>query len=114
MPYMASGSVPAGTSVVAEGDELVVRGTLTQAGPFQLVLRVTDARGSASPDVGAALATTEWVVAEERLLQAFLRSGASALTSVEVDYLDDGGNQNGRYDVGDLRAWLRRKAPAAG
>ncbi|HSW28830.1 MAG TPA: M6 family metalloprotease domain-containing protein [Longimicrobiales bacterium] len=114
MPYMASGSVPSGTSVVAEGDELVLSGTLTQTGPFDLVLRVTDARGAAAPEVGATLATTGWVVADERLLQAFLRSRASALTSVEARYLDDVGNRNGRYDVGDLRAWLRGQVPGGG
>ena len=110
MPYLALGTVPPGTSVVAEGDELVLRGALTQAGPHNLLLRVADVRGSASPELGVTLATTEWVVAEERLLQAFLRSGASPLGSAEAAYLDEVGNRNGRYDVGDLRAWLRRKA----
>ncbi len=38
--------------------------------------------------------------------------GNSALNDVEdvdsfLDYLDEVGNDNGRYDVGDLRKWLR-------
>jgi M6 family metalloprotease-like protein len=42
------------------------------------------------------------------LLQSFLGSDATPLTAVEEDYLDSHGNRNGRYDVGDLRAYLRR------
>jgi hypothetical protein len=41
------------------------------------------------------------------LVQSFLQSGAEPLTPGELDYLDEVGNANGRYDVGDLRKWLR-------
>jgi M6 family metalloprotease-like protein len=114
MPYAASGTLPPGLTAVSEGDELILRGTLTQAGPFQLTLRVSDARGATSADLGATLATTPWVVAEDRLLQGFLRSKAAPLNALEAAYLDGVGNGNGRYDVGDLRAWLRRAAGAGG
>jgi M6 family metalloprotease-like protein len=43
-----------------------------------------------------------------RLLQPFLQSGAEPLTVEQEEYLDSIGNQNGRYDVGDLRAYLGR------
>ncbi len=42
------------------------------------------------------------------LLQELLGSSATPLTAAERDYLDDRGNRNGRYDVGDLRAYRRR------
>jgi hypothetical protein len=34
------------------------------------------------------------------------------LTPGELDYLDSVGNQNGSYDVGDLRKWLREQGGA--
>ena len=108
MPYLASGSVPTGVTVLAEGDDLVLRGSVTEPGPFQLALRVTDARGAASPQLLVPLTAGEWLVGEARLLQPFLRSSAELLSAGELTYLDFVGNGNGRYDVGDLRAWLRR------
>ncbi|MDH3456483.1 MAG: immune inhibitor A, partial [Gemmatimonadota bacterium] len=44
----------------------------------------------------------------ERLVEPFLQGGAVPLTDPEKDFLDAIGNVNGRYDVGDLRARLRR------
>lgn len=43
-----------------------------------------------------------------RLGQIFLGTPGPGLTPQEVDYLDSRGNGNGRYDVGDLRAYLKR------
>lgn len=108
MPYLASGSVPTGVTVLAEGDDLVLRGSVTEPGPFQLALRVTDARGAASPQLLVPLTAGQWLPGEARLLQPFLRSSAELLSAGELTYLDFVGNGNGRYDVGDLRAWLRR------
>ncbi|MGW8267691.1 MAG: M6 family metalloprotease domain-containing protein [Longimicrobiales bacterium] len=42
------------------------------------------------------------------LVQEFLKTGFTPLTPEERAYLDSHGNGNGRYDVGDLRAYLRR------
>ena len=109
MPYIASGDLPPGVTVAAEGDELVVAGLVTSPGPFSLALRVTDSRGTPSESLFVTLAAQEWLVGEDRLLQPFLRSSAQPLTSVESAYLDQAGNGNGRYDVGDLRAWLRNR-----
>jgi len=47
-------------------------------------------------------------VAMGTLLQTFLGSGATPPTSEEREYLDSHGNGNGQYDVGDLRAYLKR------
>jgi len=107
MPYLAAGTVPAGVTLTADGDDLVLRGAVMAPGPFELSLRVTDARGTVSVPVTVPLIAGAWVVSEERLLQTFLRSGAQPLTAGELAYLDFQGNGNGRYDVGDLRARLR-------
>ena len=44
----------------------------------------------------------------ETLVQSFLEGQETPLTPEEMAYLDAHGNDNGEYDVGDLRAYLRR------
>ncbi|MFC1661977.1 M6 family metalloprotease domain-containing protein [Gemmatimonadota bacterium] len=62
-----------------------------------------------SVDGGAAhLTLSSGIVATSRLVQSFLGTSAVPLTSQEEEYLDSHGNWNGQYDVGDLRAYLRR------
>ncbi|UCG85933.1 MAG: M6 family metalloprotease domain-containing protein [Gemmatimonadota bacterium] len=48
----------------------------------------------------------------ERLLERFLHHAGEPLAAAEEQYLDSIGNQNGRYDVGDLRAFLGRQGGA--
>lgn len=43
-----------------------------------------------------------------RALEPFLLNGAEPLIPTEIEFLDSIGNGNGRYDVGDLRAYLKR------
>ncbi|MCJ7629334.1 MAG: M6 family metalloprotease domain-containing protein, partial [Longimicrobiales bacterium] len=43
-----------------------------------------------------------------RLAQPFLGSSGSGLSPEEIEYLDLHGNGNGWYDIGDLRAYLKR------
>jgi hypothetical protein len=62
-----------------------------------------------SIDAGTArlhLSTLE--LPRSRLTRSFLGAEGSGLSDEEVEFLDSHGNQNGRYDVGDLRAYLRR------
>jgi M6 family metalloprotease-like protein len=113
MPYVAEGAMPDGLSVRTEGDELVVMGSVLEPGPFELALRVVDARGSRSPELFVPLSAGDWLVSEGQLLQPLLESDSDPLTPAERTYLDFVGNRNGRYDVGDLRAWLRAH-PATG
>jgi len=47
-------------------------------------------------------------IALGRLLNLFLVNQVAPLELVEEEYLDSLGNHNGRYDVGDLRAYLQR------
>ena len=47
-------------------------------------------------------------IALERALEAFLLAGAQSLAAVEASFLDLVGNNNGSYDVGDLRAYIMR------
>lgn len=107
MPYEVTGTLPDGVSASTEGDELILAGTLEAPGPFELALRVLDDRGQASADLFVPMAADEWLPGEATLVQPFLGSDAAPLTPAERAYLDYLGNGNGRYDVGDLRTWLR-------
>jgi M6 family metalloprotease-like protein len=42
------------------------------------------------------------------LARPFLLTSGPSVSPVEVEYLDSHGNENGQYDVGDLRAYLKR------
>ena len=88
-------------------------GSVHSEGPHQFVVAVRDALGSLSDQVSVAVAApTEWVVEVVDLLQRFLLSDGASLTPGELRYLDERGNGNGTYDVGDLRKWLREMSPA--
>lgn len=108
MPYTVVGEVPPGLNLSAVGDELVVGGYLQDADPVHLSLRVRDAQGTESASAEILLTAEPWSPTEARLLQSFLGSGAPPLERSELEYLDAVGNRNGRYDVGDLRAWMRQ------
>jgi immune inhibitor A len=111
-PYVGVGDLPDGFSLVGAGDELFLMGSVRAEGPHEYTFSVRDALGNVSDAISVALiAPTDWVVGVAELLQGFLQSSADPLTPGELAYLDEVGNGNGRYDVGDLRKWLREQAP---
>jgi M6 family metalloprotease-like protein len=110
MPFTALGAVPAGLAISADGDELVVRGSLTGNGPVDLFLWVRDAKGEVSAPVVVSLSSpVAWSAPLDELLRPFLNDPGESLAPEELLYLDDRGNRNGGYDVGDLRKWLRTR-----
>jgi len=114
-PYTGVGTLPEGLSLEAVGDELFLVGSLREEGPFSYDFSVRDMAGSVSNEVTLEIAAPfAWSVTLESLLQRFLGSPETPLTPGEADYLDEVGNANGRYDVGDLRKWLRTQQPANG
>jgi hypothetical protein len=56
----------------------------------------------------AVLSLSTAPISTSRAIEPFLLSGADSIVAVEQEFLDTTGNQNGRYDVGDLRAYLHR------
>ncbi len=113
MPYEAMGSVPTGLELSASGDELVVTGSMADVGPVELFVWVRDAAGVASEPVVISLsAPVEWSVPLDELLRPFLEDPGEQLSPEELRYLDDRGNRNASYDVGDLRRWLRENGAA--
>ncbi|MDA1102039.1 MAG: M6 family metalloprotease domain-containing protein [Gemmatimonadetes bacterium] len=109
-PYTGVGTLPAGLSLEAAGDELLLVGSVREAGPHEYSYAVRDALGQVSDVIAVVLnAPTEWTVSVVNLLQRFLLSSEEPLTPGELAYLDDRGNGNGQYDIGDLRKWLREQ-----
>lgn len=107
-PYTGVGNLPDGFSLEAVGDELLLVGSVKEVGPFEYTYAVRDASGDESNPVTVQLsAPIEWVVAEASLIEVFLDVRSQALTPGEQVHLDDIGNSNGQYDVGDLRKWLK-------
>jgi M6 family metalloprotease-like protein len=107
-PYTPTGTVPDGVVLSSAGDELLLVGSLLEEGPYELSVSVLDALGNSSDAVTVSISAPEdWMVSPARLLQRFLHTDQEPLDPGELQYLDTVGNANGRYDVGDLRRWLR-------
>ncbi len=107
-PYVGVGDLPEGFTLTPVGDQLFLVGSLREIGPFQYTFSVQDADANTSNEVTIEVsAPTPWSVDVPALLHRFLQSTGPPLTAGELDYLDEVGNQNGSYDVGDLRKWLR-------
>jgi len=107
-PYEGVGTLPDGFSFGTEGDALFVTGSLLDAEPRTFTFAVRDAAGNTSNEVSLSVVASEsWMVDAESLISRILTPESEALTPGETAYLDDIGNANGRYDVGDLRKWLR-------
>jgi M6 family metalloprotease-like protein len=112
-PYSGEGDLPEGFSLESVGDELMLVGSVRSEGPHDFVVAVRDVLGSLSDQVSFAVtAPTEWAVEVDDLLQRFLLGDGPPLSPGELRYLDEVGNGNGTYDVGDLRKWLREMSPA--
>jgi M6 family metalloprotease-like protein len=98
--------LPPGVGIETLGERLRLRGTPLAHGAFAVVVRITDALGTiASTPLTLAVVAAE--LSLERMLQPLLRNAAAPLTADEQTYLDRTGNNNGRYDIGDLRRALR-------
>ncbi len=105
--WTITGALPDGLTGTTGAERFVIEGTALAAGTFPITVAVRDAAGLASSQ-SLSLVVREPVLTRARLLRTFTgAAGAEPLTAGEVAYLDRQGNRNGRYDVGDLRAYLR-------
>ena len=109
MPYTAfmDDALPSrGMTVATDGMELVVGGAPELMGDFELSVGIEDSQGNVGIVV-VPLTVGEFVMSLERALTAFLDSQSVPLNEGERSILDSRGNDNGFYDIGDLRAFLR-------
>ena len=103
-PYtwsLLAGTLPPGMALTADGR---ITGPALRSGRFPLTVEVRDAIGLlATADVTLDVGTPELGVTA--LTDGFfLRPGA--LTADQKSYLDNMGNHNGAYDLGDFRAFI--------
>ncbi|HSG47087.1 MAG TPA: M6 family metalloprotease domain-containing protein [Longimicrobiales bacterium] len=105
---VVDGALPPGMAVVQEG---WVSGSPLATGSYAFTVRARDALGLE----GTATLTLE--VGEPALPFSFmagsLLGSGSGPSGAQATYLDRSGNNNGRLDVGDVRAYLGRSAGGA-
>ena len=109
MPYTAfiDNALPSrGMTVATDRMELVVGGAPELMGDFEISVGIEDSQGNVRVLV-VPLTVGEFVMTLERALTPFLDSEAVPLNAGERLILDSRGNDNGFYDIGDLRAFLR-------
>ena len=107
-PYQVTSlSAPEWLTVRVEGDRLDLTGVPLVTGPAEVTVEVRDA-GGATTSWSALLDVGPFSVPLERIARSIFSGAATATTLLESQVLDDEGNRNGRLDVGDLRAHLRR------
>lgn len=107
-PYTGVGDLPDGFALQVSGDELFLVGSVGEEGPFEFSFAVEDSSGAVSDEITVSvLGSSVWSPDDARLMRLFLQSEGDALTPGELAHLDEAGNGNGQYDVGDLRAWRR-------
>lgn len=110
LPYTWTvlGALPEGVTTIPAGETLRLGGAPLEPGAFPVQLQIRDALGTLTTEtitVDVAPVTLPF----ERVLQPFTQSAATPLSDAERTYLDRAGNRNGRYDVGDLRRYLRSR-----
>lgn len=106
-PWSASAGsgVPAGLAVRVSADTLFLEGAAEAAGPFTARVTLADAL-AVQADVVIPLEVTLPSLPDAALIGAL--TGTAGLTPAQRRLVDHEGNGNGRLDVGDVRAWLRR------
>ena len=97
-----TGLLPPGLELTAETG--VIGGTATELGEFELEILARDGIGL---EARAALSirVLRPSLTEEVLVSPFIGT-EDGLTAPQKDFLDLTGNENGGYDIGDLRAYL--------
>jgi M6 family metalloprotease-like protein len=113
LPYRWSvldGRLPQGLALTEGEETLQLSGTPLEAGRFTATLQLTDAFGTTVTQP-IELSVGAIALDADRLTAPFMRSGGAPLTADEEAFLDLGGNRNGRYDIGDLRRYLRTHGP---
>lgn len=99
---VAEGVLPDGLTL--NGSSGVVGGAAMEAGAFPLRIRVRDPIGL-ELTAGVLLEVVPPSILAAELTGPFLASGHEP-TALQKLYLDRNGNGNGRYDLGDLRAFI--------
>jgi M6 family metalloprotease-like protein len=103
---LQSGTLPKGVTVRTAGS---IAGVPEETGSFPVTVRVTS--GAQTADQSLTLNVGAPALATADVLGSLLGTSGS-LTADEIRYLDLLGNRNGRYDVGDFRAFIDKTGGA--
>lgn len=105
-PYTATMVGPAHGIVVSTSDRfLVLGGAPDELGTVALTAEIRDSFGVPGL-VNFTLEVGEFMMNTLRAVTAFISNGQEPINSGEAQLMDAQGNQNGFYDIGDLRAFL--------
>ncbi|UCG87191.1 MAG: M6 family metalloprotease domain-containing protein [Gemmatimonadota bacterium] len=108
LPYtmtVAPNTKPDGIVLRADGDRLSVEGTVLQTGQFDIDMLIEDARGVVG-STSLPVVVLSPVIADSTLMTGLLGRATSDMSVKQRSLLDNDGNRNGSYDVGDLRRYL--------
>jgi M6 family metalloprotease-like protein len=105
-PYTATlvGSAH-GLTASTEDRFLIVSGAPDELGTVSLTAEIRGFSGTAGL-VDFTLEVGEFVMTRQRAVTAFISNGEAPINPGEAQLMDAQGNQNGIYDIGDLRAFL--------
>lgn len=109
-PYVLTdrrGGLPGDVKASVDGNAVLVRGTPDQAGLFSLSVWVEDGEGTTVAESITLRVLDDPSLYPQAVLEGVV--GASFLTEDQVGYLDRSGNADGGLDLGDLRAFMRRR-----
>lgn len=109
-PYVIAeelGDLPDGLAVDVSGSTLRVEGTPEVAGAFALSIWIEDAEGSSVAEAISLSIDDDPSLTAATLLRALV--GTASITPAQAGYLDRSGNDDGSFDLGDLRAYVRRQ-----
>lgn len=107
-PYQVTlQGLPAGLEASSVADRLTIAGTPNVSGTFPVNVTMRDALGTTGQGTILLSVAPPFDFTSARLMAAIGDNGAS-LSADERGFLDEQGNRNGRIDVGDVRAYLRR------
>jgi M6 family metalloprotease-like protein len=105
-PYTATLVGPSRGLVASTQDRfLVIEGAPDQLGTVSLTAEVSGFSG-VSGLVNFTLEVGEFVMNTLRAVTAFISNGEIPVNAGEAQLMDAQGNQNGMYDIGDLRAFM--------
>ncbi len=113
-PYTATlvaGALPEGLSLTSDPNGARIEGAPEALGDFTFGVVVQDAAGRRTGT------TLRLRIVDPDLATSLLTAGladTSALPAATTAFLDHEGNRNGRYDVGDMRAYLIRTGRLGG
>ncbi len=108
IPQVVTEGLPVGLAFALEDTTLVLSGVPRQAGEFPVRVQLTDEEAQ-TDETTLTLTIDDLAIDPLILLAAVLETESDALSAEQRAYLDLSGNDDGAFDLGDMRAALIRR-----